>query len=126
MFTINKVADEIKAGEDELSDWIKKDGKVLIQPIPPDIDQHFTQVSKWIEKQQYKQAAIDEFLRKADFYLVAHALAKKHVLVTHEARSNAQNRIKIPDACQGLNVQFMTPYQMLRNEKARFVLEPRP
>ena len=30
--------------------------------------------------------------------------------------------IKIPDACIGLGIKCMTPYQMLRRERARFVL----
>jgi len=32
------------------------------------------------------------------------------------------NRIKIPDACIGMNVKSMSPFEMLRLERARFVL----
>jgi hypothetical protein len=42
--------------------------------------------------------------------------------VTHEAPSDSRAHIKIPNACIGLGVRFMTPYQMLRIEQARFVL----
>lgn len=31
-------------------------------------------------------------------------------------------RIKIPSVCIGLELHFMTPYDMLRIEKAKFVL----
>jgi len=61
-------------------------------------------------------------LQAADFYLLAHALAGNHVVVTHEVPSNSPGRIKIPNACLALSVRFMTPYQMLRIEQARFVL----
>jgi hypothetical protein len=44
------------------------------------------------------------------------------MVVTHEVLANSPNRIKIPNACLGLSVRFMTPYQMLRIERARFVL----
>jgi hypothetical protein len=44
------------------------------------------------------------------------------VVVTHEVPANSSKRIKIPNACIGLNVRFMTPYEMLRRERARFVL----
>jgi len=44
------------------------------------------------------------------------------VVVTHELHANSPGRIKIPNACVGLGVRFMTPYQMLRIEQARFVL----
>lgn len=30
--------------------------------------------------------------------------------------------VKIPDACIGLNIKCVTPFEMLRNERARFVL----
>ncbi|MDE0446765.1 MAG: DUF4411 family protein [Spirochaetaceae bacterium] len=33
-----------------------------------------------------------------------------------------KRRIKLPDVCAGLNVQYRTPFQMLSRERARFVL----
>ena len=73
--------------------------------------------------QQYTPAAMNIFLQGADYYLVAHALAGGHTVVTQEKPSPSPNRIKIPDACVGLGVRFMAPWQMLRIERARFVLE---
>jgi len=58
----------------------------------------------------------------ADYYLVAHALAHEHVIVTHEVASSSTKRIKIPNACIGVRLRHMTPFEMLRREKARFVL----
>jgi hypothetical protein len=58
----------------------------------------------------------------ADYYLISHALANGHVVITHEVPANSVKRIKIPNACIGLNLRFMTPYEMLRRERARFVL----
>jgi len=63
-------------------------------------------------------------LQVADFYLVAYALAGDHVLVTNETPATSNARIKIPNACLGLGVRYMTPFQMLRTEQARFVLRP--
>ncbi len=45
-----------------------------------------------------------------------------HVVVTHEVPANSVKRIKIPNACIGLNLRFITPYEMLCRERARFVL----
>ena len=36
--------------------------------------------------------------------------------------SASTRKIKIPDACIGLGIKCMTPYEMLRRERARFVL----
>ena len=125
VLSIDKVADEIQAGQDELSDWAKIHGQTLFKRTPPQLAPHFSQVSTWATGQQYTPAAINTFFQVADFYLLAHALAGKHVVVTHEVHANSPGRIKIPNACVGLGVQFMTPYQMLRIEQARFVLGTR-
>ena len=122
VFSIDKVADEIEAGQDELSDWARDHGSALFRRTPPTLAPRFTQVSTWATGQQYTPAAINTFLQVADFYLVAHALASNHVVVTHEVPANSPGRIKIPNACVALSVRFITPYQMLRTEQARFVL----
>ena len=64
------------------------------------------------------------FLQVADYYLVAQALAHEHTVVTHEIASTSAKKIKIPDACIGLGVRCVTPFEMLRRERARFILEP--
>ena len=122
VFSIDKVADEIEAGQDELSDWARNHGAALFRRTPPTLVPQFTQVSVWATGQRYTPAAINTFLQAADFYLLAHALAGNHVVVSHEVPANSPGRIKIPDACVGLGVRFMTPFQMLRIERARFVL----
>lgn len=126
VFSIDKVADEIEAGQDELTEWARIHGHHLFRRTPPALAAQFGQVSSWAMSQHYTPAAINTFFQAADFYLVAHALAGNHVVVTHEHPSNSPNRIKIPDACVGLGVRFMTPYQMLRIEQARFVLGAHP
>jgi hypothetical protein len=66
------------------------------------------------------------FLQVADSYLVAQALSHGDVAVTHERSSASTKKIKIPDACLGLGVKCMTPFEMLRRERALFVLGRRP
>ena len=68
---------------------------------------------------------MNAFLQVADYYLVAQAKAGNHTVVTHEIPSASTRKIKIPDACIGLSIKFMTPYEMLRRERARFVLDHR-
>lgn len=62
----------------------------------------------------------DEIAAGSD--LIAHALADGQVVVTHEMAANSVKRIKIPNAYIGLNLCFMISYEMLRRERARFVL----
>lgn len=84
--------------------------------------QVFSAVSTWASGQHYEPAAVSTFLQVADYYLVAQAHAGKHTVVTHEVPSASTRKIKIPDACIGLQIKCMTPYEMLRRERARFVL----
>ena len=72
--------------------------------------------------QAYEPAAVSTFLQVADYYLVAQALAGNHTVVTHEVPSASVRRIRIPDVCIGLGIKSMTPYEMLRQGRARFVL----
>ena len=122
VFSIDKVADEITAGADELTDWADEKAAALFRRTEARVAAQFGRVSTWATSQHYEPAAVSTFLQVADFYLIAHALADGYAVVTHEVPSVSSKRIKIPNACIGLGVTFMTPYEMLRRERARFVL----
>ncbi len=122
VFSIDKVADEIAAGADELTDWMRNNASDLFLDTDSRTAERFGQVSAWVTGQEYESAAINTFLQVADFYLVAHALADGHILVTHELPANSRRRVKIPNVCTGLYLRFMTPYEMLRLEQAKFIL----
>ena len=68
---------------------------------------------------------MNTFLQVADYYLVAHAKAHGVTVVTHEVPRDSVRKVQIPNVCIGLGIKFMTPYEMLRVEKARFVLGPK-
>jgi hypothetical protein len=124
--SINKVSDEIEAGGDELWDWAKARGDKFFVPPHAGLPTALAQVSNWAMGQGYEQAAVNTFLQVADYYLIGNALSKGDVVVTHEIPSTSKKRIKIPDACLGLKVKFVTPFEMLRTSKARFVLPGTP
>jgi hypothetical protein len=124
VFSIEKVGDEIEAGGDDLSNWATQRGDGFFLKPDAALLPVLGTVSAWANGQNYEPAAVNTFLQVADYYLVAHALAHGHTVVTHEIASASTKRIKIPNACIGLNVKFMTPYEMLRHERARFILGP--
>lgn len=123
VFSIEKVSDEIAAGADDLAAWAKPLGDTFF--LRPDTETlpALATVSMWVNEHGYEPAAVNTFLQVADFYLVAHALARGFTVVTHEIPSASLKRVKIPDVCIGVGVKCMTPYQMLRVEQARFVLQ---
>lgn len=122
VFSIEKVGDEVQSGGDELATWAADRGAGFF--VKPDAAMlpALGKVSAWATGQHYEPAAVNTFLQVADYYLVAHALAHGHTVVTHEIASTSTKRIKIPDACIGLGIKCMTPFEMLRRERARFVL----
>lgn len=122
VFSIEKVGEEIAIGGDDLSDWAAHRGNGFFLNPDDNLLQTLGTVSEWASGQNYEPAAVHTFLHAADYYLVAHALAHHHTVVTHETASNSTKRIKIPNACQGLHIDFTTPYEMLRRERARFLL----
>ncbi len=123
VFSIERVANEVQAGEDALAEWASHRGPEFFLKPDTDLQPALGTVASWATRQQYEPAAISTFFQVADYYLVAHALAHGHVVVTHEVRGGSSKRIKIPDACVGIGVRYMTPFEMLRREKARFILE---
>ena len=122
VFSIEKVGDEVQAVADELSEWASKLGPKFFLRPDEDVFPSLAEVSNWASSKNYTPVAVSSFLQVADYYLVAHAHAHGHTLVTHEVPSASQRKIKIPDVCIGLGIKCMTPYEMLRRERARFVL----
>jgi len=122
VFSIEKVGDEIEAGADELADWAAARGEGFFLKPESAILPALAKVSTWANGQGYEPAAVSTFLQSADFYLVAQALAHGYVVVTHEVAAASTKKIKIPNACIGVGVKCMNPYEMLRSGRARFVL----
>ncbi len=105
-----------------MTDWAAARGASFFLPPDSAVLSAMSQVGQWARNHRFEPAAMNTFLQVADSYLVAHALAHKLVVVTHEKPDNSLKRIKIPNACVALGVTCMTPFEMLRRERARFVL----
>lgn len=126
VFSIEKVSDELKGRADELTEWAALRGdRFFLRPGPSTLPALAT-VSNWATAQSYEPAAISEFFNAADYYLVAQALSLGYTVVTREVPSPSTKKIKISNPCIGLGVKVMNPYEMLRVERARFLLGPVP
>jgi len=121
VFSIEGVFDELVAGADDLASWAQSRRHLFLRPDSETVSS-LSATSAWATSQQYDPAAVNTFLQVADYYLVAQAHALGFTVVTHEIAANSVKKIKIPDACIGLGVRVVTPYSMLRSERARFVL----
>ena len=122
VFSVDGVGAELRAGDDELSEWATQQSGGFFLAPPVELSINLGKIVRWLRDQGYEPSGINDFLQVADCNLIAHALAVKHDIVTHELRSNSRRRIKIPDVCIGFGIKCLTPFEMLRREGARFVL----
>jgi predicted nucleic acid-binding protein len=123
VFSITKVFDELRAGGDELAEWAQPRRERLFLAPDEQVIDSLRVLSRWANAGRYEQTGVATFLQAADYYLVAHAHAHDMTVVTHERPSDSRRRIKIPDACVGMGVEFMSTSTLLRTERARLVLE---
>ena len=121
--SVEKVGDELRGVDDDLSEWAQVRGPSFFVPVDATDFPALTTLSDWARQQDYESTAINTFLQSGDYYLVSQALAGRHTVVTHEVPSASPKKIKIPNACIGLQIKCITPFDMLRSERARFVLE---
>lgn len=127
VFSIEKVGDELRAGDDKLAEWAKELPDGFFRKPDAGTVPALGTIANWVDGQSnYRPAAKSTFLQIADYYLVAQALAGGHVVVTHERPEKSVHRVKIPNVCLGVGVQYVTPFEMLRRERARFVLGVHP
>lgn len=89
--------------------------------------EQYREVTYWAisKKGHYLPNALNEFLDsdEADAFLVAFALfdSQNRIIVTHEvSQPSRKNKIKIPEACNALNIQYMNTIEMFRKLSETF------
>ena len=104
-----KVKVEIDRGNDELISWMEMYApKEFYVPLDKDIIQKYAELQTWANTNPiFTENAKQTFAEVADAYLVATAAAKNFTLVTYETSDPmCRRRVKIPDACNALSVNF--------------------
>ncbi|MBN9610991.1 MAG: hypothetical protein BGO26_08600 [Actinobacteria bacterium 69-20] len=122
VFSIESVKQELTSRDDDLSTWVEALPGSFFLPVTAADMPGLATVSTQVTTMGYEPAAINDFLAVADFFLIAQAQVAGHTVITHEVFASSAKKIKIPNVCIPLRVPFMTPFAMLRAERARFVL----
>lgn len=123
MYSVQAVKEELARGDDRLAQWAKDRDGVFFLPVDERTSGAMAAVSGWVQAGDFRDDAKRVFLAGADPWLIAHALAHNHIVVTHEVHVDGQrSKVKIPTVCRALNVQCMRTFEMLRGERVRFVL----
>ena len=117
IISIDMVKDEIDKGNDALKIWINSHFQRWFEStVQEDVTKSYSVVIAWAQSQtQYSPAAKADFAGCPDGWIIAYALAKKLVVVTHEVFDpNTKKKIKIPNVCSGVGVTYTDTFQMLR------------
>jgi len=125
VFSVEQVGDELAGHDDALKSWAADRDERFFLRSSTQIIARLGEVSAWVTGQTYEESAISIFMEAADYFLIAHALAGGHSVVTHEVAAATVRKVKIPNVCIGLGVRCINPFVMLRSERARFVLPGR-
>lgn len=123
VFSIERVKQELVKRDDQLANWALELGERFFLSPTRQVPDTLKTIGEWADKQGFESPVIEKFMLGADCYLVAQALAGGFEVVTHEIYSPGKKRIKIPNACDAVGVGYLTSFEMLRREGARFVLE---
>ena len=122
--SIDRVKAEIDRGEDDLKAWANSSFHLWFASTDEnEIIDAYSRIIEWANKEkQFTGPAKAEISRgdNADAWLVAYALSKECVVVTHEQHDrNARARIPIPNICLAFGVHWVDVYQMLRALRVR-------
>ena len=123
IYSSTTVYSELEDGDDELASWVRERRESGLFAEPDTIvQQRFREIAEYVES-TYPRHESQEFLAKADPWIVAHGKAEGSVAVTHEILVPANSsRVKIPNVCVHFGVEYINPYVMLRELNARFSL----
>ncbi len=124
--SITMVEDELLAGDDELTVWVRAHKHLFIS-VSDQATQHafITLVTQMnTEAARMKPGALDEFLSGADPWLIAKAMTTGATLVTHESLNpEVKRKFLIPNLCKHFNVPYINTFDMLHTLGAQFVLQ---
>lgn len=121
--SIHMIAKELKDGNDELASWVKERPAHFLANDDVDTQSVFAQIAQTVATGDYNPGNRDNFLAKADPWIIAKAKAIGATIVTHEAFAAANTKkVKVPNICQQFGVPCVNTFQFLRELKARFVL----
>lgn len=115
--SIDRVKQELDKEKDELAEWANGDfSHAFCSTNKEDVIESYGRVMTWVQGQsQYTDAAKAEFANEPDGWLVAYAMAKVRIVVTHEVLApDAKKRVPIPNVCEPFQVRYLDTFEMLR------------
>lgn len=122
------VYEDLVKDDDELSHWVKSDGKALFLDPDPATYQCFGEIGDLVAS-DYEPQLVSAFLGCSDPWVIACAKANGLIVVTMETLRQevpkkggkiGGRKIQIPNVCQKVGVSFIDTFVLLRDLKFSF------
>lgn len=121
--SVNMIGRELRDGNDELAKWVLARPGHFISNDDEPTQRIYAEIVQSVMDGDYNAGHRDNFLAKADPWIIAKAKTLGATVITHEA-SVAPNarKVKVPNICRDFEVSCLNTFQFLRELNARFVL----
>lgn len=122
--SVDMIGQELKDGSDDLAEWVKDRPEHFISNDDEECQEVFANIVQMVMTGNYNAGNRNNFLAKADPWIIAKAKTIGATVVTHEAIIDPRARkVKVPNICQKFGVPCVDTFQFLRSLNARFVLQ---
>ena len=122
--SVSMVYDELKGYEDELTDWVKPRKEHFMDVSDDETQAVFSEIIQLLADNDFTSKDTDNFLAGADPWLVAKAKVTDAAVVTLESLvPENSKKIKIPNVCRQLDIEYINTFKLLRLLEAKFVLD---
>ena len=104
----------VKDANDDLAHWVKAHKGTGLFVVPDaQVQGRLQQVAAHVQA-NYQSQRLAEFLGGADPWIIAHAMNDGGRVVTFETRAPGALKIKIPNICEELGVEYANLFDVLR------------
>lgn len=123
--SIAEVYKEIANGNDELVPWAKDRSEFFISNNDKTTQASVAEIAEYLFSGNFNAKSRDNFLAKADPWLIAKARTLGAAVVTHESRVTPEaKQVKIPNICKQFEVRCLNMFDLLQEMEATFILSP--
>ena len=121
IFATEEVKKEIEATDDALKDWLSP-RPYFFKSIDETVQECLTKVFK--DPKHHRLVDSITGRSKADPWVIAHALAEEAIVVTKEEFAPPETpRIRIPNVCEALGVEWINDYELIRQLGLSFTIK---
>jgi len=122
IFIPEEVFREIEKEDDQLLVWVKQHKEIFVHEINQDVEECIKKVYENPSHHRLVDTLKSRSL--ADPWVIAHAMAESAVVVTKEnIELRSRNRIRIPNVCDDLKIEWINDFEFIRRMGIKFSAE---